>query len=111
MDSSAWQKSSYSAANDNCVEVRTLNGSIEIRESDDGEVIARTPPAAFARFLHAAKAGEFDHHAKLVGGRWPGFGMGRRCTTLSVSGFQRFLERKASPPSRLTDSTQPAVRC
>nr|BFD89544.1 hypothetical protein KitaXyl93_09040 [Kitasatospora sp. Xyl93] len=63
MDSSAWLKSSYSAANDNCVEVRTLNGSVEIRESDDADVIVRTASVSFATFLDAAKAGEFDHHA------------------------------------------------
>ncbi|ARF77944.1 DUF397 domain-containing protein [Kitasatospora aureofaciens] len=62
MVSSAWQKSSYSAANDNCVEVRTADGVVELRESDDGEVIVRTAPARFAEFLRAAKAGEFDHH-------------------------------------------------
>ncbi|MEU4586231.1 DUF397 domain-containing protein [Kitasatospora aureofaciens] len=58
----AWQKSSYSAANDNCVEVRTADGVVELRESDDGEVIVRTAPAKFAEFLRAATAGEFDHH-------------------------------------------------
>ncbi|MFJ9448473.1 DUF397 domain-containing protein [Kitasatospora sp. NPDC101235] len=63
MVSSAWQKSSYSGANDECVEVRTVDGMVEFRESDDGEVIVRTAPAKFARFLQAAKAGEFDHHA------------------------------------------------
>ncbi|MFI9321628.1 DUF397 domain-containing protein [Kitasatospora aureofaciens] len=62
MNSSAWQKSSYSAANDNCVEVRTANGLVEVHESDDGQVIVRTAPARFAAFLQGAKAGEFDHH-------------------------------------------------
>ena len=63
MNSSAWQKSSYSAANDNCVEVRTANGLVEVRESDDGQVIVRTTPAKFVRYLRPAKAGEFYHHA------------------------------------------------
>ncbi|MER7672864.1 DUF397 domain-containing protein [Kitasatospora sp. NPDC096128] len=63
MDSSAWQKSTYSAANDECVEVRSAGRLVEIRESDDGEVIVRTTSAKFASFLRAAKAGEFDHHA------------------------------------------------
>lgn len=58
-----WQKSSYSGANDECVEVRTADGLVELRESDDGEVIVRTTPAKLAAFLEAAKAGEFDHHA------------------------------------------------
>ncbi|MGW4893035.1 DUF397 domain-containing protein [Kitasatospora sp. NPDC004240] len=63
MTSAAWQKSSYSGAHDDCVEVRTVDGLIELRESDDGHVIIRTTPAKFAAFLHGAKAGEFDHHA------------------------------------------------
>ncbi|MFJ9771480.1 DUF397 domain-containing protein [Kitasatospora sp. NPDC101157] len=63
MNSSPWQKSSYSGASDNCVEVRQTSGLVELRESDDGEVIVRTAPGRFAVFLRAAKAGEFDHHA------------------------------------------------
>ncbi|MER7672865.1 DUF397 domain-containing protein [Kitasatospora sp. NPDC096128] len=63
MASSEWQKSSYSGASDNCVEVRETSGLVEIRESDDGEVIVRTAPAKFATFLQGAKAGEFDHLA------------------------------------------------
>ncbi|MFI9364370.1 DUF397 domain-containing protein [Kitasatospora sp. NPDC053057] len=47
---------------DECVEVRTVGGLVELRESDDGEVIVRTVPARFAKFLQAAKAGEFDRH-------------------------------------------------
>ncbi|MGW4893034.1 DUF397 domain-containing protein [Kitasatospora sp. NPDC004240] len=61
MASPAWQKSSYSGANADCVEVRTVDGLIELRESDDGDIIIRTTPAKFAAFLHGAKAGEFDH--------------------------------------------------
>ena len=63
MNSSAWQKSSYSAANDECVEVRSAGGLVEVRESDDGGVIVRTTPARFAAFLQGAKAGEFDNLA------------------------------------------------
>ncbi|MEV7185582.1 DUF397 domain-containing protein [Kitasatospora sp. NPDC093102] len=58
-----WQKSSFSSSSDECVEVRIVSGLVELRESDDGEVIVRTTPAKFARFLRAAKASEFDHHA------------------------------------------------
>ncbi|MFD7453230.1 DUF397 domain-containing protein [Kitasatospora sp. NPDC059827] len=60
MSSTEWQKSSFSEANNNCVEVRALDGAVELRESDDGEVIVRTTPAKFAVFLQGAKAGEFD---------------------------------------------------
>ncbi|MER7707845.1 DUF397 domain-containing protein [Kitasatospora sp. NPDC097605] len=60
MHSSAWQKSSYSGANDECVEVRTTDGLIELRESDDTDPIVRTTPAEFAALLRAAKAGALD---------------------------------------------------
>ncbi|MFJ2777918.1 DUF397 domain-containing protein [Kitasatospora sp. NPDC087315] len=58
-----WQKSSYSGASNECVEVRTVNGLVELRESDSGDIIVRTTPVKFATFLQGAKAGEFDHHA------------------------------------------------
>ncbi|MBD0670346.1 DUF397 domain-containing protein [Streptomyces sp. CBMA156] len=61
MNSTDWQKSSFSEAANNCVEVRALGGLIELRESDDGEVIVRTSALKFATFLQGAKAGEFDH--------------------------------------------------
>ncbi|WP_097240200.1 DUF397 domain-containing protein [Streptomyces sp. 1331.2] len=61
MTSSVWQKSSYSGSNADCVEVRTIDGLIELRESDDGDVIVRTARSKFAKFLQGAKAGEFDH--------------------------------------------------
>ncbi|MET8700146.1 DUF397 domain-containing protein [Kitasatospora sp. NPDC004723] len=63
MRSSAWQKSSYSGANDECIEVRATDEVIELRESDDGNVIVRTTPARFAALLRDTKAGTFDHHA------------------------------------------------
>ncbi|KJS53679.1 DUF397 domain-containing protein [Streptomyces rubellomurinus] len=63
MPETDWQKSSFSAANNECVEARSVNELVELRESDDGEVIVRIAPAKFAGFLLGAKAGEFDHHA------------------------------------------------
>ncbi|MFJ9840484.1 DUF397 domain-containing protein [Kitasatospora sp. NPDC101155] len=63
MASSEWQKSSYSGATDNCVEVRTVDGLVEVRESDDADIVVRTTASNFARLLQTAKAGEFDHHA------------------------------------------------
>jgi hypothetical protein len=67
MSSSAWQKSSFSANHDDCVEVRTVDGLVELRESDDGGIIVRTTPVKFAKFLQGVKAGEFDHHADFTG--------------------------------------------
>ncbi|MFG3053778.1 DUF397 domain-containing protein [Kitasatospora sp. NPDC048239] len=58
-----WQKSSFSSSSDNCVEVRATHDLVELRESDDGDIILRTTPAKFAAFLQDAKAGKFDHHA------------------------------------------------
>ncbi|MGA5817665.1 DUF397 domain-containing protein [Kitasatospora sp. NPDC094028] len=62
MHSSVWQKSSFSSSADECVEVRTIAGLVELRESDEGKVVVHTAPAMFADFLRGAKAGEFDHH-------------------------------------------------
>ncbi|MER8105081.1 DUF397 domain-containing protein [Kitasatospora sp. NPDC094016] len=61
-----WQKSSFSGSGGDCVEVRTANGTVELRESDQGHLIIPTTPAHFAAFLQAAKAGEFDHHAQAA---------------------------------------------
>ncbi|MGW4897882.1 DUF397 domain-containing protein [Kitasatospora sp. NPDC004240] len=58
---SDWQKASYSGASNECVEVRTVDGLVELRESDDGDIIVRTTPTKFAKFLQGIKAGEFDH--------------------------------------------------
>ncbi|MER7672959.1 DUF397 domain-containing protein [Kitasatospora sp. NPDC096128] len=63
MSSPQWQKSSYSGATNECVEVRNADGLVEVRESDEGETILRTNPTAFAALLHGLKSGEFDHHA------------------------------------------------
>ncbi|RGD59091.1 DUF397 domain-containing protein [Kitasatospora xanthocidica] len=62
MTNTAWQKSSFSGSGGDCVEVRTANGAVELRESDEGHLILRTTPTAFAALLQAAQAGEFDHH-------------------------------------------------
>ncbi|MFF2953111.1 DUF397 domain-containing protein [Kitasatospora sp. NPDC057965] len=64
MSKSAWQKSSYSGASNECVEVRTANSLIELRESDSGEIVIRTAPRKFVEFLQGVKSGEFDHHAE-----------------------------------------------
>ncbi|MGV9271685.1 DUF397 domain-containing protein [Kitasatospora sp. NPDC003701] len=61
MSRSEWQKSSYSGASNECIEARAVDGLVELRESDSGDVIVRTTPAKFAAFLQGVKAGEFDH--------------------------------------------------
>ncbi|TQF02955.1 DUF397 domain-containing protein [Kitasatospora acidiphila] len=67
MSKSPWQKSTYSGASNECVEVRTVDGLVELRESDDGDVIVRTTPVKFAKFLQGVKAGEFDHYGDFTG--------------------------------------------
>ncbi|MFJ3790795.1 DUF397 domain-containing protein [Kitasatospora sp. NPDC090091] len=64
MPDTPWQKSSYSGANADCVEVRTANDLIELRESDDATTILRTTPTNFAKLLQAIKAGQFDHYTQ-----------------------------------------------
>ncbi|MFJ6777085.1 DUF397 domain-containing protein [Kitasatospora sp. NPDC091257] len=61
MNSPVWQKSSYSGSSNACVEVRAIAGVIELRESDEGDVIVRTTARKLAALLQGAKAGEFDH--------------------------------------------------
>ncbi|MFJ8435192.1 DUF397 domain-containing protein [Kitasatospora sp. NPDC094019] len=56
-----WQKSSTSGNSNQCVEVRTAAGRIEIRESDAPESIVTTTPTKFALWLEGVKRGEFDH--------------------------------------------------
>ncbi|RKT18433.1 uncharacterized protein DUF397 [Streptomyces sp. 1114.5] len=63
MTNTEWQKSTFSGSTEYCVEIRTVDGEVELRESDDAHTILRTTPATFAALLHATKAGEFDHHA------------------------------------------------
>ncbi|MFE4975186.1 DUF397 domain-containing protein [Kitasatospora sp. NPDC056651] len=63
MTSTEWQKSSFSGNVENCVEIRTADSSVELRESDEGHLTLRTTPATLASLLHGVKAGEFDHHA------------------------------------------------
>ncbi|WP_406112380.1 DUF397 domain-containing protein [Kitasatospora purpeofusca] len=62
MHQNNWQKSSFSSSSDNCVEIRTADGLIEVRESDDGELILRTTATSFADLLRSIKADALDHH-------------------------------------------------
>lgn len=60
-----WIKSSWSYANGNCVEVRTLaDGRVEVRNSRIPDV--HLPPFTrpeWTAFIAGARAGEFDLHA------------------------------------------------
>ncbi|WP_424212457.1 DUF397 domain-containing protein [Streptomyces sp. BI20] len=57
----AWQKSSFSAAQENCVELATHGDDIVMRESDAPNVVVTTTPAKLRAFILGVKAGEFDH--------------------------------------------------
>ncbi|OLT11065.1 hypothetical protein BJF78_27800 [Pseudonocardia sp. CNS-139] len=56
-----WFKSSYSAANDNCVECRVAPERVHVRDSKhrDGPSLV-FPSDEWRVFVNATKAGEFD---------------------------------------------------
>ncbi|MEU8761018.1 DUF397 domain-containing protein [Streptomyces sp. NPDC048659] len=63
-DPTAWQKSSFSGAdnNQNCIHARLAeSGEIELVESESPEATVVTSRANFEAFLKGVKAGEFDH--------------------------------------------------
>ncbi|MFE9459100.1 DUF397 domain-containing protein [Streptomyces californicus] len=59
-----WQKSSFSASQDQCVEITEKAGQILMRESDDPSAVTTTSREKFAAFIQGVKAGEFDHFAR-----------------------------------------------
>jgi hypothetical protein len=64
MSETAWIKASASSGNGECVEMRTHDDMIEVRDSKDphGPVL-RFRAAEFAAWLDSARSGEFDHLA------------------------------------------------
>lgn len=59
-----WQKSSFSATQEQCVEIAESAGQILMRESDDPGTVTATSREKFAAFIQGVKAGEFDHFAQ-----------------------------------------------
>ncbi|GAA4617999.1 DUF397 domain-containing protein [Saccharopolyspora hordei] len=57
MNGHTWQKSSYSNANGNCVELSSPLGLIRDSKDPDGPVL----DVDVAAFLRAIKDGRFDH--------------------------------------------------
>ncbi|SDT61405.1 protein of unknown function [Streptomyces sp. TLI_053] len=57
-----WQKSSHSGSSNACVEVRVVDGWVELRESDEGDLVLCATRANFTNLLDFVKAGELDHH-------------------------------------------------
>ncbi|MGP8300688.1 DUF397 domain-containing protein [Streptomyces inhibens] len=62
-DAINWQKSSFSGPDNNqsCIELAPVDGEIQMRESDDPDVIVTTSVAKLRAFVLGVKAGEFDH--------------------------------------------------
>lgn len=61
--SAAWFKSTYSAPNNDCVEVADLDGAVAVRDSKDPAAGALAfSPAAFAAFVRDVRGGRFDLH-------------------------------------------------
>jgi hypothetical protein len=63
MSATDWQKSSLSGGNGNdCPEVRrTETGMIELRESEDPNIVVTMTVHRFALFVAGIKGCEFDH--------------------------------------------------
>jgi hypothetical protein len=63
-DPSQWVKAAASAANGNCVEMRSRAGVVELRDTKHREAgTLRLTPGQFAALLDSAKKGKFDHLA------------------------------------------------
>ncbi|MEU8514487.1 DUF397 domain-containing protein [Kitasatospora sp. NPDC048722] len=58
---SDWQRPSTGDPSGTCLEVRFVDGVVEIRESDGSGVVVRTTPEKWEAFLLGVQAGEFDH--------------------------------------------------
>ncbi|WP_436522482.1 DUF397 domain-containing protein [Actinoplanes sp. HUAS TT8] len=56
-----WKKSTRSNGSDNCVEARTYQGEVQVRDTKDrtGGTLSFSPEA-WADFLSGIRAGEFD---------------------------------------------------
>lgn len=58
-----WRKSSGSGSGE-CVEVRTGEGSVEVRDTKNRNALTlRVPLITWGSFIDGAKAGEFDRSA------------------------------------------------
>ena len=63
MNETPWIKASASSGDSpDCVEMRTHDGMVEVRDSKDPHgAVLRFHAAEFAAWLDGAKSGEFDH--------------------------------------------------
>lgn len=56
-----WQKSSYCAEGNNCLELADSADGILVREGESPDTLVVTSPARLRAFISGVKAGEFDH--------------------------------------------------
>ena len=63
MPRDTWQKSSFCGGEggNNCIEVRSDAGTVQLRESEQPDQTVTATPAALRALLLGVKAGEFDH--------------------------------------------------
>lgn len=63
MVNDVWQKSSFCGGEggNNCIEVRSHTGAVQLRESERPERNLTVTPAALRALILGVKAGEFDH--------------------------------------------------
>ncbi|WKX70947.1 DUF397 domain-containing protein [Streptomyces sp. XD-27] len=54
-----WQKSSFSHADGECVELAITGTAVALRESDAPDVVIATTPRAIGALIRATKAGRF----------------------------------------------------
>lgn len=55
-----WQKSSFSGANGDCLEISSRAGHVLVREGDDPRAVVRVRPAVLRAFLRGVKGGTFE---------------------------------------------------
>ncbi len=60
-----WQRSSYSGAAGNCVEIRIVGDDVWVRDSKRPDAVLRLTRAQWSAFLEAIKNGELDYQC------WP----------------------------------------
>lgn len=60
-DNIAWQKSSFSTGQTECVELAATADGILIRESDEPHMIVTTSRENLRAFVLGVKIGDFDH--------------------------------------------------
>ncbi len=56
-----WQKAAPGGEGEDALEIRTVDGMVELRDPRNDAIVVRTTPRKWAAFVLGVKAGEFDH--------------------------------------------------